>query len=121
MSEEDYVRSAELPGELRKFDNGEHNLVTIGNSKFGRSVFQPGWRWSNDVKPIVQTETCQVHHVGYCIQGELMVRLDDGTELHIREGDVMDIPPGHDGWVVGSEPVITLDVVGGEAYAKPSA
>lgn len=117
MREEDYVRSAELPGELRKFDNGELNLVTIGDSSFGRGVFQPGWRWSNDVKPIVQTDTCQVRHVGYCIQGEMVIRLDDGTELTVQSGDVMDVPPGHDAWVTSDEACILIDVIGGTTYA----
>ena len=84
----------------------------------GRGVFEPGWRWSDDVKPIAGTDSCQTHHTGMCLSGQMTIRYDDGTEITVGPGDVVDLEPGHDAWTVGEEPCVMLDT-GVAAYAKP--
>ncbi len=112
-------RNIDSPDETRPFKaHGRMDVVTLGDFTLGRGVFEPGWRWSEDVKPIAGTESCQVRHTGICISGEMVVRYDDGTEVTFGAGDVMLIEPGHDGWVVGNEACVMLDT-GIAAYAKP--
>jgi hypothetical protein len=94
------------------------NVVTLGDFTLGRGVFEPGWRWSNDVKPIAGTDSCQTPHTGICLSGRMTVRFDDGTELAIGPGDVVDLDPGHDAWIDGDEPCLFLDT-GIKGYAKP--
>ncbi len=77
-------------------------MVTIGSTSIGRTIFQPGWKWSNDVKPIAGTEQCMILHKGYCSSpGEFVSAPADGTEAHITAGDGYVVEPGHDGWVAG--------------------
>jgi hypothetical protein len=95
------------------------DVVTLGDFTVGRGVFEPGWRWSEDVKPIAGTDSCQSRHTGYCLSGRMTVRFDDGSEVDIGPGDVMVIEPGHDAWTVGEEPCVLLDT-GVGSYAKPS-
>ena len=110
----------ENPQETRPFkDNGRMDVITLGDFTLGRGVFEPGWRWSNDVKPIAGTDSCQTRHTGYCLSGQMTVRFEDGEELTVGPGDVMVIEPGHDAWTVGDEPCVLLDT-GVAGYAKPS-
>jgi hypothetical protein len=97
------AKSFDQPEETRSFDNGRVDLVEIAGNKVGRATFEPGWRWSQAVKPIVGTNSCQVAHVGYAISGKLHVVMDDGTEVAINAGDAYEIAPGHDAWVEGNE------------------
>jgi mannose-6-phosphate isomerase-like protein (cupin superfamily) len=106
------------PEDTRTFPNGRVELVKIGGVTVGKATFQPGWRWSNDVKPIAKTESCQAAHTAYIISGRIHVRMDDGTEVESGPGEVAYTPPGHDGWVVGNEPLVMLDFSGLENYAK---
>jgi hypothetical protein len=106
------------PHEVREFPNGKVELIKVGDVTFGRATFQPGWRWSTHVKPIAGTNSCQAAHVGVQLSGTMHIKMDDGTERDIGPGEVMNIPPGHDGWVVGNEPVIAIDISGMENYAK---
>jgi ethanolamine utilization protein EutQ (cupin superfamily) len=106
------------PDERRAFDKGQVELVTLGGITFGRATFEPGWKWSTCVKPIVQTETCEAPHLQYHISGRIHVLMDDGTEKEFGPGDVSLIPPGHDAWVVGNEPVVVIDISGMIDYAK---
>ena len=108
------------PDETRSFPKGKVELVTVGSVKFGRATLEPGWKWSEHVKPIVQTKSCEAPHTQYHLLGRLRVRMDDGTEVEFGPGDVGHIPPGHDAWVVGNEPVVMIDVTGLVNYAKPS-
>ena len=94
------------------------DVVTLGDFTLGRGVFEPGWRWSNDVKPIAGTDSCQVHHTGFCLSGQMTIKPDDGEEITIGPGDVIDLDPGHDAWTVGDEPCVLLDT-GVAAYALP--
>jgi mannose-6-phosphate isomerase-like protein (cupin superfamily) len=108
------------PDETRRFDSGKVEVVTLGGATFGRAVFEPGWRWSTCVKPIAKTESCEAPHLNLHISGRLHVVMDDGNELEFGPGDIGVIPPGHDAWVVGNEPVVVIDISGMEEYAKAS-
>src|SRR5438067_9609103 len=100
-----HAANFDKPDETRQFaGHGKVDIVKLGGGVVGKGVFEPGWRWSQDVKPIAKTESCQVHHLGYVISGRMRIRMDDGTETEVGSGDVMDIEPGHDAWVVGNEP-----------------
>lgn len=84
--------------------------VTVGSLKFTRNTAAPGWKWSEDVKPVAKTETCQVNHLIYILSGKIHVRMDDGTEMEFNPGDVGSISPGHDGWTVGNEPAVWIEL-----------
>src|SRR5215472_11809680 len=108
------------PDETRKFDKGLLELVTLGGVTFGRGTFQPGWRWSTSVKPLVKTKSCEAPHLQYHVSGRLHVVMDDGSEAEFGPGEVSLLPPGHDAWVVGDEPVVVIDISGMVDYAKPA-
>jgi class 3 adenylate cyclase len=103
--------------------HGRIEVVELGDRVVGRMTYEPGWRWSVDVKPIAGTETCQFHHFGVTLTGRLRAAMPDGTELEIGPGDVFEIPPGHDAWVVGDEPWVSVDFEAMRAYgrAQPAA
>jgi hypothetical protein len=111
-------KSLNSPDETRSFPKGKVELVTLSGVTFGRATFQPGWKWSESVKPLVKTQSCEAPHTQYIISGRMKVRMDDGTEEEFGPGDVSIIPPGHDGWVVGNEPVVVIDITGMIDYAK---
>ena len=111
-------KSLARPDETRTFNKGKVELVTVNDVTFGRATLQPGWRWSTCVKPLVNTESCQAAHLQYQISGRLPVVMDDGSEQEFGPGDVAHIPPGHDAWVVGNDPVLILDISGMRDYAK---
>ncbi|MGZ3499342.1 MAG: cupin domain-containing protein [Vulcanimicrobiaceae bacterium] len=111
-------KSLEQPDETRSFPKGRLDVVTVGGTAMGRATFQPGWKWSESVKPIAQTESCQAAHLGYVIAGRMTAMMDDGTMLYFKAGDAMSLPPGHDAWVEGSEPCTVIDFVGFTDYAK---
>jgi hypothetical protein len=114
------THNIDTPNERRPFkDHGHMDVVTLGGFTLGRGVFEPGWRWSNDVKPIAGTDSCQTHHTGICLSGQMVIRFDDGNEITVGPGDVVDLDPGHDAWTVGDEPCVVLDT-GVAAYAKPA-
>ena len=106
------------PDEIRPFEHGRAELVEIGGSQIGRLVLQPGWRWSEDVKPIAGTEWCEAPHFQYHLAGTLRIKMSDGTEFDAVAGDVTALPQGHDAWVVGDEPVVVVDWWGASNYAK---
>ena len=112
-------KNLESPDEVRSFEKGRMDVVNLGEDVVaGRAVFEPGWRWSEHVKPVAGTDSCQVPHVGYVISGRLVVRMDDGSEQEIGPGDAVAIPPGHDAWTVGDEACTMLDFSGADRYAK---
>ena len=113
-------KSLNSPDEVRTFDKGKVDLGSVGTLTFGRAVLQPGWRWSESVKPIVKTEYCQAAHVQYHVSGRLGVRMADGTEVEFGPGDVGFLPPGHDAWVIGDEEMVAIDISGMKEYAKPA-
>jgi hypothetical protein len=107
------------PDELRTFDKGRVELVTLGGVTFGRATLQPGWKWSTCVKPLVNTPSCEAPHLQYHVSGRLVVRMDDGSEQEFGPGEVSELPPGHDAWVAGNDPVVVIDITGMGNYAKP--
>lgn len=115
------VKSTNTPDETRTFEKGKLELVKIGGAAVGRATFQPGWRWSTSLKPLVNTKSCEAPHFQYHVSGTLHVVMDDGTEKDCKAGDVSLLPPGHDAWVVGNEPVVVVDFQGMVDYAKQSA
>jgi hypothetical protein len=114
------TRNLDTPDEQRSFGHGALNVVNIAGATVGRAVFNPGWKWSNDVKPIAGTDSCQTPHTGYVISGRMHVKMDDGTECEAGPGDAVVISPGHDAWIVGDEPCVMLDWSGAASYAKPT-
>jgi hypothetical protein len=104
--------------EVREFPGGRVELLHFGDSDIGRMVLQPGWRWSEHVKPIAGTELCEAPHFQYHVQGTLHIVMADGAEFDARPGDVTALPQGHDAWVVGDEPVVVVDWWGASNYAK---
>ena len=113
-------KSLNRPDEVRTFDKGKLELVTIGGRTVGRATFQPGWRWSQSLKPLVNTKSCEAAHFQYHVSGTLRVKMDDGTEKDFKAGDVSYLKAGHDGWVVGDEPVVVVDFQGMLDYATGS-
>jgi len=118
MAQETDHRSFGAADEVREFPNGRAEILKVGGSEIGRLVFQPGWRWSNDVKPIAGTASCTAPHFQYHVSGRLAVKMDDGTEFVAEPGDVTSLPSGHDAWVVGEEPVLVVDWFGASNYAR---
>jgi len=100
------------PAGLRELPLLTVSLARIGSHTIGRGVVQPGWRWSQHLAPVMGTESCPVHHVQVLLSGHFAARMDDGEEVEFQPGDVMDIPPGHDAWVVGDEPAVLIDFAG---------
>jgi quercetin dioxygenase-like cupin family protein len=106
------------PDETRSFEKGTVELVNIGGGQVGRITLQPGWRWSDHVKPIANTEWCEAPHFQYHLSGRLHVVTPEGQEYEAGPGEVTALPPGHDAWVVGDEPVVVIDWSGASNYAK---
>ena len=118
MMEEMEGKSLNRPDEVRIFDKGKLELVTIGGRTVGRATFQPGWRWSQSLKPSANTKSCEAPHFQYHVSGVARIRMDDGTEFVCKAGDVSLLPSGHDAWVEGNEPVVVVDFQGMIDYAK---
>jgi Cupin domain len=109
----------ENPDEVRKFtDKGSMQLVELNGHAVGLGIFEPGWHWTENIKPIAGTDSCQVEHIGYVLQGRMVVKMDDGTEREFGPGDAFHMPPGHDAWIVGDETCKMLDFGGLKGYAK---
>src|SRR5687768_6014399 len=106
------------PDEVRTFPKGRIELVKVGGATIGRAIFEPGWKWSTSVMPLAKTKSCEAPHFQYHVYGTLMVKMDDGTELECKPGDLSYLPSGHDAWVVGDEPAIVVDFHGMVDYAK---
>jgi hypothetical protein len=106
------------PDETRAFEKGRVELLRIGGSEIGRLILEPGWRWSDHVKPIAGTELCEAPHFQYHVAGTLHIVMGDGTEMDAVAGQVTALPQGHDAWVVGDEPVVLVDWWGASNYAK---
>ena len=113
------AKSHDAPDETRTPSKTRVEVVRLEGFTIGRLNFEPGWRWSECVKPVAGTESCQVSHVGYAAAGRLTVRLADGTEQAISAGQSYTIPPGHDAWVEGNETFVGIEVLSAEQFAKP--
>jgi class 3 adenylate cyclase len=115
------AKSLDDPDEVRPTPFGRVDIYNLDDLVIGRMVFEPGWHWMEHVQPIAGTTLCQYHHVGICVSGQLGNRLEDGTTNLIGPGMVYEIPPGHDGWVVGDEPFVAYDVAGVRSFARADA
>jgi hypothetical protein len=103
------VKSMSKSGEIKEMKRAKLEAVSIGEAKVARFVLKKGWKWSTDIKPLVNTEWCEAPHFQYQISGRLHMKLRDGTEFEIGPGDVSSVPPGHDAWVIGDEPAIGIE------------
>ena len=113
-------KSFAQPDEVREFPHGRAEIVNLGGQPIGRLIFEPGWRWSSDVKPVAGTDLCEAPHFQYHVSGRIGIRMEDGTEFIAGPGDLTSLPRGHDAWVVGDEPVVAVDFYGASTYAKGS-
>jgi len=113
------VKSHGSPDEVRSPDKTRVEVVRLEGFTLGRLNFEPGWRWSECVKPVVKTDSCQVSHVGYVVSGRITVRMNDGTQKTIVAGESYTIPPGHDAWVEGNQRFVGIEVMSAEQYGKP--
>jgi mannose-6-phosphate isomerase-like protein (cupin superfamily) len=114
------TKSHDKPDEVRAPDKTRVEVVRLEGFTIGRFTLQPGWRWSECVKPVVKTDTCQVAHVGYCVSGRIAIKMNDGSQTTIVPGMSYTIPPGHEAWVEGNEPLVAIEVMSAEIYAKPA-
>lgn len=106
------------PDETREFPHGRAEILNVGGGQVGRLVLEPGWRWSADVKPIAGTEWCEAPHFQYHLSGQIAIQMEDGTQFVAGPGDITVLPSGHDAWVIGDEPVVTVDWFGAGNYAR---
>ncbi|MGH7707563.1 MAG: cupin domain-containing protein [Vulcanimicrobiaceae bacterium] len=114
-------KNLDAPDETRAFSKGKLEVVTLGETSLGRATFEPGWKWSECVKPIAGTASCQAAHLGYVVSGRMKVVMDDGQQLEFGPGDGMSLPPGHDAWIVGDERCVVVDFIGFANYANPAS
>lgn len=112
------LKSLNRPDETRNLPKTKIEVVQLGNNTLMRATFQPGWKWSECVKPTAGTKSCEVPHINYIISGRMKIVMDDGTEKEMGPGDYAIIPPGHDAYVVGNEVCVALDFSGGQKYGK---
>jgi quercetin dioxygenase-like cupin family protein len=112
------TKSHDAPDERRTPPKTQVDIVRLEGFTVGRFTFQPGWRWSECVKPVAGTDTCQLSHVGYAVTGQIVIRLPDGRDETIRAGESYTIPPGHDAWVDGDAPFVGLEVMSAEQFAR---
>ena len=116
-----HSKAFQKPDETRQFKaHGHLDVVKFEpNAIIGRGVFEPGWKWSTDVKPLAGTASCTSEHTGYCISGRMTIQMDNGEQFTIKAGEAFYLAPGHDAWVEGNEQCVLIDVTGFANYAKP--
>ena len=115
------VKSHNTPDERRTPPKTQVDVVNLEGFTVGRLTFHPGWRWSECIKPVAGTDSCQLSHVGFLVSGRLGVSLGDGSERIINPGESYTIPPGHDGWTIGSEAAVAIEVLSAAEFARPNA
>src|ERR1700690_2726952 len=111
------LKRFDRPAEVRTFDKGKFEVVHIGGITTGRATYAPGWKWSVHVGAATGAKSCMVEHVGIVVTGRATAAMDDGNVIEMKAGDVFYIPPGHDSWVVGDEPYVSLHLMGAREYA----
>ena len=111
------LKRLESPDETRTFEKGRFDIVTLGGMTIGRAGYEPGWKWSEHVGARTGATSCDVEHVGMVVSGRAIVQMDDGTKYELTPGDFFHIAPGHDSWVFGDEPYVSLHFMGSEQYA----
>ena len=112
------LKQFEHPDEIRTFEKGRFELVRVGGMTIGRATYEPGWKWSEHVGRAVGAKICMVEHVGMVISGCAAAAMDDGRVIEMKAGDVFYIAPGHDSWVVGDEPYVSIHLLGADTYAS---
>jgi len=112
------IKRFDSPDEVREFEKGRFEVVRLGGMTIGRATYQPGWKWSEHVGAGLGKSSCDVEHVGMVISGSATAAVDNGDVLEMRAGDVFHIPPGHDSWVVGDDPYVSLHFLGTDEYAR---
>jgi len=119
IMQEAILKRFEHPDEVRVFAKGRFEIVHIGGLTIGRASYEPGWKWSQDVAPLVGTPLCEVEHVGLVVSGRAVAAFEDGTQTELTPGNLFYIPPvAHDSWVLGDEPYVSLHFMGAAHYAK---
>ena len=111
------LKRFETPDEVRTFEKGKFELVHIGGMTIGRATYEPGWKWSEHVGKAMGKASCEVEHVGMVVSGCATAAMDDGRVFEMRAGDIFYIEPGHDSWVVGDEPYVSIHLMGAGDYA----
>jgi quercetin dioxygenase-like cupin family protein len=111
------IKRFEEPDQIRRFPLGTFEVIRIGNLTIGRASYEPGWRWSEHVGPLTGAASCKVEHAGVVLSGAAAVRMDDGHEFEMKAGDLFTVPAGHDSWVLGDEPYVSLHFLGADEYA----
>ena len=111
------LKRFEQPDEIRVFEKGKFELVQVGGMTIGRATYEPGWRWSVHVGHALGKASCDVAHVGIVVTGRATAAMDDGRIFEMKPGDIFYIDPGHDSWVVGDEPYVSLHLLGAADYA----
>ena len=112
------LKRFDSPDESRTFEKGRFDVVHIGGMTLGRASYQPGWKWSVHVGRALGKKSCDVEHVGLVVSGRATAAMDDGRVIEMKPGDIFYIPPGHDSWVVGNEPYVSIHLMGAERYAE---
>ena len=112
------LKRFDTPDEIRTFEKGRFELVNIGGMTIGRATYEPGWKWSLHVGRALGKKSCDVEHVGIVVAGRAVAAMDDGSRIEMKAGDVFYIAPGHDSWVVGNEPYVSLHLMGAAKYAN---
>ena len=118
LTAEVILKRFEHPDEVRTFEKGKFELVRLGGMTIGRATYEPGWKWSEHVGKATGAKRCTVEHVGMVVAGRATAAMDDGSVIEMCAGDVFYIPPGHDSWVVGDEPYVSLHFMGAGDYAR---
>jgi len=112
------LRRFDQPDEVRTFEKGRFELLRIHGMTIGRATYEPGWRWSEHVGAAIGQKSCQVEHIGMVVSGRATAAMDDGRVIEMGPGDIFYIAPGHDSWVVGDEPYVSLHFLGADDYAS---
>lgn len=112
------LKRFEQADEVRTFDKGRFEVVHIGGMTIGRATYEPGWKWSEHVGKAIGKKSCDVEHVGIVVSGRATAAMDDGRVIEMKAGDIFYIEPGHDSWVVGNEPYVSVHLMGASQYAK---
>ena len=112
------LKRFDYPDEVRTFEKGKFEIVRLGGMTIGRASYEPGWKWSTDVGALSGQKSCQVEHVGLVVSGSATAAMDDGRIIEMKAGDLFHIAPGHDSWVVGNEPYVSLHFFGAGDYAR---
>jgi len=115
------LKRFENPDETRTFPKGKFEIIHVGGMTIGRATYEPGWRWSEHVGRATGSRACGVEHVGIVVSGRATAAMDDGTVFEMKAGDVFYVPPGHDSWVVGDEPYVSIHLMGANDYASHTA